>query len=290
MEPKKVGALLDLAERVLNDSSHLFDDHDHRQESEELMALVLGADEDDLDLDREVQRRQRERFLSLVARRAGGEPFPLLIGFITFFGYDLKVKPGMFVPRPSSELMVERALKYLKGRRNPVVVDVATGTGPIALAIAAEVPKAEVWGTDIAADMIKLGRSNARELDLRNVHFRVGDMYGALPDALEGKVDVITGHVPYVPMEELEDLPAEVREYEPIYTLSDETDDGLFLIRMAIGGATHWLRPGGWLLLEVSHDLEKKVRRMNMKAGLEDHGAATDEDDLSIIVEARKPR
>jgi release factor glutamine methyltransferase len=288
MEPKKVGALLDLAERVLNDSTQLFDDHDHRRESEELMAAVLEVDEDDLDLDEEVPRRQRERFLSLVARRAGGEPFPLLIGFITFFGYDLKVKPGMFMPRPSSELVVERALKKLKGRPDPVVVDVATGTGPIALAVAAEVPNAEVWGTDIAKDMIKLGRRNARELELDNVRFKVGDMYGALPAALEQRVDLITGHVPYVPKEELDDLPTEVRDYEPIYTLSDETDDGLFLMRMAISGAAHWLKPGGWLLLEISHDLEKKVRRLNMQSGLEDHGAATDEDDLSIVVEARK--
>jgi release factor glutamine methyltransferase len=290
MEPKRVGDLLDLAERVLNDSTQLFDDHDHRREAEELMANVLEVEEDDLDDDEQVPRRRRERFLSLVARRAGGEPFPLLIGYINFFGYDLKVKPGMFVPRPSSELLVERALKRLTGKRNPVVVDVATGTGPIALAIAAELPNTEVWGTDIAKDMVKLGRSNARELELDNVRFKVGDMYGALPPALEGRVDVITGHVPYVPKEELEDMPTEVREHEPIYTLSDETDDGLFLVRMSIGGAAHWLKPGGWLLLELSHDLEKKVRRMNMKAGLEDHGAATDEDDLSIIIEARKPK
>lgn len=290
MEPKRVAALLDLAERVLNDSTHLFDDHDHRRESEELMATVLGVDGDDLDLDERPSRRQRERFLSLVARRAGGEPFPLLIGFITFFGYDLKVKSGMFMPRPSSELVVERALVRLKGRRNPIVVDVATGTGPIALAIGGEVPNAEVWGTDIAPDMIKLGRSNARELELDNVRFKVGDMYGSLPPALEGRVDVVTGHIPYVPKEELDDLPAEVREFEPISTLSDETADGLFLMRMGINGATRWLKPGGWLLLEISDDLEKKVRRMCMKAGLEDHGAASDEDDLSIVVEARKPK
>ncbi|MDQ3770851.1 MAG: peptide chain release factor N(5)-glutamine methyltransferase [Actinomycetota bacterium] len=290
MEPKRVAVLLDLAERVLNDSTHLFDDHDHRRESEELMATVLGVDGDDLDLDERPSRRQRERFLSLVARRAGGEPFPLLIGFITFFGYDLKVKSGMFMPRPSSELVVERALVKLKGRRNPIVVDVATGTGPIALAIGGEVPNAEVWGTDIAPDMIKLGRSNARELELDNVRFKVGDMYGSLPPALEGRVDVVTGHIPYVPKEELDDLPAEVREFEPISTLSDETADGLFLMRLGINGAARWLKPGGWLLLEISDDLEKKVRRMCMKAGLEDHGAASDEDDLSIVVEARKPK
>ncbi len=245
MEPKKIGDLLDLAERVLNDSTQLFDDHDHRREAEELMATVLEVDNEDLDDEEQVPRRRRERFLSLVARRAGGEPFPLLIGYINFFGYDLRVKPGMFVPRPSSELLVERALKRLTGKKNPVAVDVATGTGPIALAIAAELPNTEVWGTDIAKDMIKLGRSNARELELDNVRFKVGDMYGALPPALEGRVDVITGHVPYVPKEELDDMPTEVRDHEPIYTLSDETDDGLFLVRMAIEGAAHWLKPGG---------------------------------------------
>src|SRR5918996_5798082 len=130
MEPKKVGALLDLAERVLNDSTQVFDDHDHRRESEELMAAVLEGDEDDLDLDEQGPRRKRERFLSLVARRAGGEPFPLLIGFINFYGYDLKVKPGMFVPRPSSELLVERGLKKLAGGKNPILVYVATRPGP----------------------------------------------------------------------------------------------------------------------------------------------------------------
>lgn len=290
MEPTRVDALLELAERVLTDSTHLFDDHDHRYEAEQLLANVLGVEPEDLDETHELPRRTRERFLSLVARRAGGEPFPLLIGHVTFYGLDLKVKPGMFMPRPSSELMVARAVKRLRGRPRPVVVDVATGTGPIAIAIADELPSAEVWGTDIAGDMLALGRRNARALDVTNVSFKRGDMYGALPARLRGAVDVITGHVPYVPPDELDDLPAEVREYEPISTLSDSSRDGLDLMRHAVFNAPEWLKPGGWLLLEMSEDLAPKIRRLCRKAGLEDRGFATDDDDLSIVVEARKPR
>src|SRR5918996_3165385 len=177
MEPKRTDALLALGERVLNDSTHLFEDHDHKRESEELLAYVLRVEVDDLDDDFVPQRRERDRFPAFGARRAAGGPFPLLTGHITFYGLDLKVKPGMFMPRPSSELVVARAAKRLRSRRDPVVVDVATGTGPIAIAIADEFPEATVYGTDIAGDMLVLGRSNAREHEVDNVRFLRGDMY-----------------------------------------------------------------------------------------------------------------
>lgn len=289
MEPTRTDALLALGERVLDDSSHRFEDHDNRQEAEELLAHVLELDPDDLDDGFVPPRPKRDRYLALIARRAGGEPFPLLVGYIEFWGLDLKVKPGMFMPRPSSELTVERALKRLRKRRNPIVVDLATGTGPIALAIADELEEARVFGTDIAGDMLRLGRQNARDLDIPNVEFRTGDMYGALPKELMGKIDLITGHIPYVPPDEVDDLPSEVKDFEPVSTISDASPDGLTLIRHAVGHGPAWLKPGGWMLLELSEDLGAKVRRMCRRAGLEDHGIATDEDRLSIVVEARQP-
>ena len=112
-------------------------------------------------------------------------------------------------------------------------------------------------------------------------------MYDSLPRKLRGSVDLIAGHVPYVPIDEIDDLPAEVIDHEPLSTLSDETDDGLVLMRRAIEEAPTWLKPGGWLLLEVSDDLTTLLRRMCRKAGLEDKGAHTDEDRLSMVVEAR---
>ncbi len=289
-EPRTVAALLKLGERVLADSTHLFEEHDHRRESEELLAICLDVDPDDLEHELEPPRRVRERFLSLIARRAGGEPLPFLTGHIEFYGLDLKVRPGAFVPRPSSELTVARAARRLRGRKHPTVVDVCTGAGPIALAIADEFPQAEVWGTDISAEGLAQGRGNARRLGIDNVRFRLGDMYGPLPARLRGKVDLITGHVPYIPADEVDDLPSEVKDHEPVYTLTDESDDGLTLMRTTVVEARDWLKPGGWLLMEMSDDMVSKARRLCRQAALEDRGVAADADRLSVVVEARLQR
>lgn len=289
-EPRTVDDHLELGERVLSDSTHIFEDHDNEVEAHELLAHAMKVDVDDLDGEDLVPKRTGERYLSLIARRAAGEPLPFLTGRIEFWGLDLHVKPGAFVPRPSSELMVNRALKRLKKKNSPVVVDVCTGAGPIALAIADELPSAQVWGTDILDEGLAQGRANARRLDIGNVKLSQGDMYKGLPESLRGKVDLITGHVPYVPPDEVDDLPAEVKEYEPMLTLTDDSVDGLVLMRRAIAEAPEWLKPGGWLLLEVSDDLPPKLRKLARKAGLEDEGVATDDDDLSVVIEARKPK
>jgi release factor glutamine methyltransferase len=285
-----VGALLELAERVLDDSTHLFDDHDHRYEAEQLLAHCLKIDADALDDATEVPGATRDRFLALVARRAAGEPFPLLTGRISFFGLDLKVKAGTFLPRPSSEALVARALRLIARRRAPVLVDVCTGTGPIALALAHERPDATVYGTDIAPEGLAVARRNARRLGIANVSFRRGDMYSGLPRALAGRVDLITGHIPYVPPGELDDLPSEVREHEPVFTLSDLSRDGLGLIRRAAREAIDWLEPGGWLLVEVSEDLTARIERIFMRAGLVETGYTMDEDRLSAVVEGQMPK
>ena len=286
-EARSVERLLTLGERVLTDSTHIFEGHDLEWEAEELMALALDIEPEDLASDLKPTRRQRERYLSLIARRAAGEPLPFLTGRIEFYGLDLEVTPGAFVPRPSSELTVARALRKLRRRPSPKIVDVCTGAGPIALALAAELGGSQVWGADVSAAGLRQARRNARGLGIDNASFIISDMYDSLPQRLKGSVDLIAGHVPYVPIEEIDDLPAEVIEHEPLSTLSDETDDGLVLMRRAIEEAPIWLKPGGWLLLEVSDDLAGVLRRMCRKAGLEDKGAHTDEDRLSMVVEAR---
>lgn len=286
-EAKSVDRLLTLGERVLTDSTHIFEGHDLEWEAEELMALSLDTEPEDLAPDLQLTKRQRERYLSLIARRASGEPLPFLTGRIEFYGLDLEVTPGAFVPRPSSELTVARALRKLRRRPSPKIVDVCTGAGPIALALAAELAGSEVWGADISAEGLRQARRNAKGLGIDNASFIISDMYDSLPQRLKGSVDLIAGHVPYVPIDEIDDLPAEVIEHEPLSTLSDETDDGLVLMRRAIEEAPRWLKPGGWLLLEVSDDLTTVLRRMCRRAALEDKGAHTDEDRLSMVVEAR---
>lgn len=290
--PRNVKKLIEVGTRVLEDSTHIFEDHLNEDEARGLLAFTLKIDEDELDdlsPDFKPTNRQTERYLSLIARRAAGEPFPFLVGRIEFYGLELQVKPGAFVPRPSSELVVEWASTRLRRMKSPTVVDVCSGAGPIALAIADEFDSAEVWGLDILKEGLDQGRANAKRLGIRNVTFRRSDMYKALPKRLLGSVDLITGHIPYVPVEELDDLPSEVREHEPLVTLTDDSDDGLILMARAVEEAIPWLKPGGWLLLEMSDDITGKVRRMCKRAGLEDHGVVTDDDGLSSVVEARKP-
>src|SRR5918992_1396730 len=145
-DPLSAKELLELGERVLDDSTAIFEDHRNDDAARQLLAVSLHVTEDELDElgpAHEPARRDRERYLSLIARRAGGEPLPFLTGRIEFYGLDLKVKPGAFVPRPSSEFIVERAVKHLRRKTDPVVVDMCTGAGPIALAIADEFPDAE---------------------------------------------------------------------------------------------------------------------------------------------------
>jgi release factor glutamine methyltransferase len=292
-EPRTVPELLEVGERVLTDSSHIFEDHDHPHEARALLATALGVTIEEVERKKlgPPTPRARDKYLALVARRAAGEPLPILTGRIEFYGLDLKVKAGAFVPRPSSELLVDRAAKKLKKRRgNPIVLDACTGAGPIAIALADEFPHAEVWGTDIAEEGLRHGRANARALGITNLTLKRGDMYGGLPARLRGSVDVITSHVPYVPVGEVDDLPSEVKEHEPIYTLTDSSSDGLGLMRQAIREAPEWLKPGGWLLLEMSEDITTKVRKLCEKAGLEDHGVASDNDGLSVVVEASLPK
>lgn len=241
-----------------------------RDEARTLLALSLGADADDLEDDRAVDGRRARRYRTLIRRRAGGEPMAHILGWTEFAGLRLRVRPGAFVPRQSSEFTVDQALRRLRGRSRPVAVDLATGIGPIALALAAGSPRAEVHGTDISVDAVRQARANAASLGLRNARFHVGDMFAPLPERLRGAVDVLTAHVPYVPHPELRDLPLEVRGFEPEHTLTDYTESGLSLVERAVGEGGAWIRPGGWVLLEVSPDFARRVRGLLVRAGFRD--------------------
>ena len=243
-----------------------------RTEAEALLAFVLR-----LDPEREVpedgwvvEAARRRRYRDLVRRRAGGEPMPHILGWMTFRGLRLRVRPGAFVPRPSTEFLAFQAVRRLQRRRRPVAVDLATGMGPVALAVANEVRKADVHGTDLSEDAIRLARDNARRLGRRNVTFHTGDLLGALPRRLRGSVDVITLHPPYVPRAEVRDLPLEVRGFEPKATLTDFSVHGLGLVERAAAEGGEWLRPGGWLLIEVSPDRARAVRSLLVRGGYRD--------------------
>lgn len=258
-----------------------------RIEAEDLLEYVLGEEPEPSD---EVSGRDRRRFQALIDRRATGEPIPYIKGYAEFRNIELMTKPGVFVPRDSSEFLAEQAIRRLRKRKRPVLVDLATGNGPVALAVADEVPKAEVWGTDVAADAVKLAKKNAKALSL-NARFAVGDLFGGLPERLRGSVDVITLHPPYVPVAEVDDLPDEIRDWEPPHTLTDRSADGLGLIGRTVREAPAWLRSNGWLLMEVSPDRASEVKRFLAKGGFRD-ARSTKGGELKVtrVIVGRRPR
>jgi release factor glutamine methyltransferase len=258
-----------------------------RIEAEDLLAFVLGEEPDPSE---RIGARDEKEFLALVDRRAEGEPIPYIKGFTEFRGLELLVEPGTFVPRDSSEFLAEQAVRRLRKRSAPVYLDLATGAGTIALAVANEVPGATVFGTDLSEEAIVLAKKNARQLKVR-ARFVAGDLFAALPQKLRGTVDVITIHPPYVARDEIDDLPDEIRAWEPIHTLTDHSDDGLEIVRRTAEEAPDWLRPRGWLLMETDPDRARDVKKVLTHAGYHDV-ASTKGGDLRVtrVIVARRPR
>jgi release factor glutamine methyltransferase len=236
-------------------------------EAEDLLAFVMGGEEPEPG--ERIPDRERKEFLELIARRATGEPIPYIKGFTEFRGLELISEPGVFVPRDSSEFLAEQAVRRLRKRKAPVHVDLATGAGTIALSVANEVPKARVYGTDLSEEAVKLARRNARRLGLK-VRFAAGDVFGGLPRSIAGSVDVITVHPPYVAMSEVDELPDEIRDWEPVHTLTDRSEDGLGFVRRTVAEAPDWLDRKGWLLMETDPDRARDVKRVMAKGGFRD--------------------
>lgn len=181
------------------------------------------------------------------ARRLAGEPLEWILGFATFLGLRVAIEPGVYVPRPQTEVLARRAVEALPEKGT--AVDLCTGSGALALALRRARPAARVLGTDIDPVACRCARANGVEV------YR-GDLADPLPAGLTGTVDVVTGVVPYVPTEELGFLPRDVRCYEPALAL-DGGAGGTVLLTRAVQAAATLLRPGGRLLLELGGDQDE---------------------------------
>ncbi|MFN2452120.1 MAG: class I SAM-dependent methyltransferase, partial [Candidatus Dormibacteria bacterium] len=248
----------------------------------------IGIDPDD-EPGRRLTAAERRRLDALVARRVRGEPVALILGSVEFRGLEIRVRAGVFVPRGSSDLLAEQVIAPLRRRGHPVVVDVAAGTAPVGLAAANELPRGEVWALDIAADAVALARLNARRLRLTNFHARAGDMLAPLPARLRGEVDAFCIHPPYVARDEIDLLPAEVTDWEPVDTLTDHSDDGLGLVRRLATESIDWLRPGGRLHVEISPRLSRQVATVLRRAGLVEVTTERDSEDATRVISGRRP-
>ncbi len=215
----------------------------------ELLAHVLGTTRPNLPLVDAVTPEQRSGFTELVRRRARREPLQHLTGVAAFRHVELAVGPGVFVPRPETELLagwgVDRARAVLEAGRTPEVVDLCTGSGAMALAIASEVPDATVHAVELSEDAVAWA---ARNLEGADVDLRQGDMADAFPE-LDGRVDVIVCNPPYIPLEAYLSVAPEARDFDPALSLWSG-QDGLEAIRVLERVASRLLRPGGVLGVE----------------------------------------
>jgi release factor glutamine methyltransferase len=193
---------------------------------------------------------EARRLGELVARRVGGEPLQYLTGHQAFRRLDLAVGPGVLVPRPETEMVVEHALGRIAGLDSPRVVDAGTGSGAIALSIGVERPDATVWATEVSPEAAAWARRNLDRVGAGNVTVVEGDLFSPLPDTLRGAVDLVVANPPYLSAAQLAGVAVDVRDHEPVVaTVSGPS--GLEVPARVVEEALAWIRPGGWLVMET---------------------------------------
>jgi len=197
--------------------------------------------------DARVEEQEVERAMALTRRRATGEPLQYVTGIAGFRRLELAVGPGVFIPRPETELVAERAIELLPA--GGTVVDIGTGSGAIALAVADERPDARTIATEVSPDALRWARRNSSSLGL-DVELLEGDLFEPLEPSLRGRVDVVVSNPPYVPEGDLIDLPRDVVEHEPHVALF-ASKDGLSVAERIAAEARAWLTARGWLVVEI---------------------------------------
>lgn len=232
--------------------------------AEEAEELVRAASEGVGDLD------------ALVARRERGEPLAWITGSIDFCGIRVRVDRGVYVPRSHTEALARRASSLLPP--DGIAVDLCTGSGAVAAVMRSARPDATVLATDRDQVAIACARSNA-------VTALLGDLDEPLPPSVEGRIDVMTAVVPYVPTEELHLLPRDVLAFEPRHAL-DGGPGGTALLERVAELSARWLRPGGRLLLELGGDQARALAPTMAVAGLSTFRVHRDADGQDRAIEA----
>jgi release factor glutamine methyltransferase len=220
-----------------------------------------------VDLDRPLSKEELASFRALIERRMSGEPTQYLTGVKEFYNRSFKVDARVLIPRPETELLVEAALRVLPKDAPSRALDVCTGSGCIAISLAAERPQASVLATDVSPDACALARENAEALGVgARVTVVQADLFAPVP--ADARFQLVVSNPPYIASGEIPGLSAEVRR-EPRLAL-DGGKDGLLLIRRVIEGARRCLLPGGLLAMEIGDTQGNAVRELLQAAGFED--------------------
>ena len=233
-----------------------------RLQAELLLAHALGLPRMKLYLnfDRELTVSELDAARGFVKRRGEREPLQHIVGSTSFCGLEILVTRDVLVPRPETELLAMRAVKFLQSRETAAatVLDFGTGSGCIAIAIAAQAPVAELHATDVSEAALEIARRNAERHQVTGrIHFHIGDGFGALPAGLT--FDLIVSNPPYIASDEIATLQPEVRNHDPRLAL-DGGPDGLDFYRRLAGEGVTRLNEGGRLVVELGDGQETAVR------------------------------
>jgi release factor glutamine methyltransferase len=235
-----------------------------RLNAETLLMFTLGCDRAYLYAhpERELTTDEDARFWAAIRERAAGKPSQYITGHQEFWGLDLIVSPAVLIPRPETEHIVETVLELTRGAKSDKLrmVDVGTGSGAIALALAHEFPHAEIHATDISDAALEIAHINAARLQMKDrVQFHHGDLLA--PFTPDQKFDFIVCNPPYVSELHPEDVQKQVREHEPkVAVFSGPT--GFEVYERLIPQAAAHLSSGGWLVMEIGFSIEAKIRAL----------------------------
>ena len=264
-----------------------------RLNAEVLLMFTLGCDRAYLYAhpERELTADEAARYEQALAERARGVPSQYITGHQEFWGLDLVVTPAVLIPRPETEHVVETVLELASnaGRGRPAphklrIVDVGTGSGCIALALAKELPSAEITGADISQEALEVARANAARLQLeRRVRFVESDLLAAFPEHAE--LDLVVSNPPYVGEEQAETVERQVREFEPRVAVFTGAS-GLEAYRRLVPQARARLKPGGWLVMEIGQGMAESVQALLV--GFAEVRVTRDLQGIPRVVAARK--
>jgi release factor glutamine methyltransferase len=228
-------------------------------EAELLMRHALNLDAVAFlnNLEREITPQQAQLMDSIVDRRLSGEPLAYITGIREFYGLEFAVNPSVLIPRPETEHLVEKALELARQVPSPIIADIGTGSGAIAVSLTVNLPHARIYATDISPEALDVARLNALRQGVGGrITFLVGDLAAPLPEP----VDILIANLPYVKSSDCASIP------EPHLAL-DGGEDGLDVIERLCAGLEGKLKLGGWVLLEIGQGQEEAVKSM-LKAAL----------------------
>ncbi|MGD0930064.1 MAG: peptide chain release factor N(5)-glutamine methyltransferase [Candidatus Korobacteraceae bacterium] len=259
-----------------------------RMNAEVLLMFVLGVNRAYLYAhpERELSVEDGARYDETLAQRATGLPAQYITGHQEFWGLDFVVSPAVLIPRPETEHLVETVLELARGTERPKLVDIGTGSGCVALALAHELKDVEVYAVDVSAEALALARANAARLGLDG---RVLFLQSNVLEALAGvhDFDFVVSNPPYVGFGEADKVQKSVRDFEPRVAVF-AGEQGLDVIRRLIEQAHRALKPGGWLALEIGYSMRDAVVNLLSPTMWEDVRVVPDLQGIPRVVAARK--